>query len=80
MPQSNTKPSPWLYIIMTLVSYKPGKTNANVDIMNRSTQLYHAGEVSTSEEIILLMEALYISAVNVHQIKAWSNHDHSVMS
>ena len=63
MPQSNTKPSPWLYIIMTLV-INLVRTNANADIVNRSTLLYHAGEVSTSEEIILLMEALHTSAVN----------------
>ena len=40
------------------ISYKPGKANANADVLSRLPLPGHAGEVPVPEEIVLLLEGL----------------------
>ena len=57
------------------ISYKPGKANANADVLSRLPLPDHVGEVPIPEEIVLLLESLQTSPVTADQIKTWTNHD-----
>ena len=57
------------------ISYKPGKANANADVLSRLPLPDHVGEVPIPEEIVLLLEGLQTSPVTADQIKTWTNHD-----
>ena len=57
------------------ISYKPGKANANADVLSRLPLPGHAGEVPVPEEIVLLLEGLQTSPVSANHIKTWTNND-----
>jgi len=51
------------------ISYKPGKANANADVLSRLPLPDHAGDVPVPEEVVLLLEGLQASPVSADQIK-----------
>ena len=50
------------------ISYKPGKVNANADVLSRLPLPYHVGEVPIPASYFTLRRSS-------DQIKTWTNHD-----
>ena len=62
-------------MITRKIQYVPGKDNANADVFSRLLLPVQPKEVPMPEELVLLLESLEISTVNVTQIKHWTDHD-----
>ena len=57
------------------IQYVPEKDNANADAFSHLPLPVQPKEVPMPEELVLLLESLENSTVNVTQIKHWTNHD-----
>ena len=57
------------------IQYIPGKDNANADVFSHLPLPVQPKEVPMPEELVLLLESLEISIVNVTQIKHWTDRD-----
>jgi len=57
------------------ISCKPGKANANVDVLSWLPLPDHTGDVPVPKEIVLLLEGLQASPISADQIKTWTTYD-----
>ena len=57
------------------VQYVPGREHANADVLSRLPLPVEPKEVPIPEELVMLMESLWISPVTVTQVKRWTDLD-----